>query len=348
MANLNSTLINGNLRVTNDINTSNLITNNLEADSLNVSSLDVSGNTNIDGALSFKNVIKLDHDSSSASLRIRTQNRQIVMIDNARDDNTWSHVNFNTASFPYQTDRNVASEQWAQENFYSLNGGTLNGTILFNQSGNGIQFASEGSDILKICSTVNGSNSNILFYAADDDQDGFIFRLNKYQVGDIDIMDIHNTGVTIGQTKHNVPLTVNGNATFAGSSVTLKCPIIIDSGTFNNNGNVFLQITDDYGLMDAGNFSVGFKALGTGVSNLKFRFMNTSNTSFDYTFPTQTGTIALTSNLNGYATQSWVTGRGYITSSALNGYATQSWVKSSGQKYSMSFSNDTLTITENF
>ena len=31
---------------------------------------------------------------------------------------------------------------------------------------------------------------------------------------------------------------------------------------------------------------------------------------------------------NGYATQQWVTNRGYLTSSALNGYATQSWVNS--------------------
>lgn len=32
----------------------------------------------------------------------------------------------------------------------------------------------------------------------------------------------------------------------------------------------------------------------------------------------------------GYATQSWVTQQGYITSSALNGYATQSWVQQQG------------------
>lgn len=34
--------------------------------------------------------------------------------------------------------------------------------------------------------------------------------------------------------------------------------------------------------------------------------------------------------LTGYATESWVTGRGYITSAALNGYATQSWVQQQG------------------
>lgn len=41
----------------------------------------------------------------------------------------------------------------------------------------------------------------------------------------------------------------------------------------------------------------------------------------------------LTTALTGYATESWVTGKGYITSSALNGYATESWV--SGKNYAV-------------
>jgi hypothetical protein len=44
---------------------------------------------------------------------------------------------------------------------------------------------------------------------------------------------------------------------------------------------------------------------------------------------TQT-TAATTPNLTGYATQSWVTSQGYITSSALAGYATESWVGGQG------------------
>ena len=35
-------------------------------------------------------------------------------------------------------------------------------------------------------------------------------------------------------------------------------------------------------------------------------------------------------SLSGYATQSWVLGKNYITSDALSGYATQSWVNSQG------------------
>ena len=36
----------------------------------------------------------------------------------------------------------------------------------------------------------------------------------------------------------------------------------------------------------------------------------------------------ITSSLSGYATEQWVTNKGYLTSSSLNGYATQTWVES--------------------
>lgn len=40
--------------------------------------------------------------------------------------------------------------------------------------------------------------------------------------------------------------------------------------------------------------------------------------------------IALSTYLNNYATQSWVEGKGYLTSASLNGYATQNWVNQQG------------------
>ena len=47
----------------------------------------------------------------------------------------------------------------------------------------------------------------------------------------------------------------------------------------------------------------------------------------DYYTKTQTDS-KITSSLSGYATESWVTNKGYLTSSSLNGYATQTWVES--------------------
>ena len=48
--------------------------------------------------------------------------------------------------------------------------------------------------------------------------------------------------------------------------------------------------------------------------------------------PTFTGTVTIPAgaSISGYATQSYVTSQGYITSSALTGYATQSYVTSQG------------------
>lgn len=56
------------------------------------------------------------------------------------------------------------------------------------------------------------------------------------------------------------------------------------------------------------------------------------------------GTIVIGNNsitpvtsLSGYATQSWVSQQGYLTSSALNGYATQTWVNQQGFLTSVAF-----------
>lgn len=57
-------------------------------------------------------------------------------------------------------------------------------------------------------------------------------------------------------------------------------------------------------------------------------------------------------SLSGYATESWVLGKNYITSSALSGYATQSWVNSQGYATASSLKvvsdklNDFLTGTD--
>ncbi len=44
-------------------------------------------------------------------------------------------------------------------------------------------------------------------------------------------------------------------------------------------------------------------------------------------------------SLAGYATETWVTGKGYLTSSSLTGYATQTWVENKGYALSSSLGN---------
>ena len=49
-------------------------------------------------------------------------------------------------------------------------------------------------------------------------------------------------------------------------------------------------------------------------------------------------------SLSGYATETWVTNKGYITSAALNGYATQAWVEA--KKYLTAIPSEYVTETE--
>lgn len=49
-------------------------------------------------------------------------------------------------------------------------------------------------------------------------------------------------------------------------------------------------------------------------------------------------------DLSGYATEDWVTGRGYITDAALTGYATQAWVE--GKNYLTAVPDEYVTSTE--
>lgn len=63
-------------------------------------------------------------------------------------------------------------------------------------------------------------------------------------------------------------------------------------------------------------------------------------------YDAQTKNISI--NLSAYATQSFVTSQGYITSSALAGYATESWVTSQGYAYESSLGNYALLSGANF
>ena len=55
---------------------------------------------------------------------------------------------------------------------------------------------------------------------------------------------------------------------------------------------------------------------------------------------------AITTALNGYATQSWVQSQGYLTNASLNGYATQSWVNSQNYVNSATLTNNYYTSAQ--
>ena len=84
----------------------------------------------LDGSISFKfNDVSIMHDDGWYNhLKFRTDERGIS-IEDYSVENSWSHIFFGQDSFPYTSDRNVASEEWISENFVKK-GETNDGNII--------------------------------------------------------------------------------------------------------------------------------------------------------------------------------------------------------------------------
>ena len=101
--------------------------------------IDSDGGT-MNGSLSFSatgssntSIIKQDTDPNSA-LQIasysKLRNVREFTITKPGEDNTWTHVQFKTSSFPYGGDIGVASENWVNDNFLSKTSVSVSGTTL--------------------------------------------------------------------------------------------------------------------------------------------------------------------------------------------------------------------------
>lgn len=130
-------------------------------------------------------------------------------------------------------------------------------------------------------------------------------------------------GVTIGSNKHkfyekdgvlwlegDIAIT-GGITTYATENVdvsTIMDGVVVDEITITKGDNNVLRVKD------AGvGSSFDENAMWSALASSSDKQINKSH---------------LTTALTGYATETWVTEKGYITSSALNGYATESWVTS--------------------
>lgn len=145
--------------------------------------------------------------------------------------------------------------------------------------------------------------------------DPLSFFVGEEMVGDIlklfaPIYD-KSDGTTVIGIQAKYPMMVAGGVTmYSGSPLTpsdIFKGLVLDPNTLKWNEKGQLTV-------------IG----GTGSDfneSLMWTLLNNATTE-------QINKSHLTTALTGYATESWVTGKGYITSSALNGYATESWVTS--------------------
>lgn len=114
---------------------------------------------------------------------------------------------------------------------------------------------------------------------------------------------------------------------------------LLDWFGVDDNGNVFVKENRSFYTL-----SGGISANGAGVSGgsggsyslSELIDVELSNLAagqllkYDGTHWINFDQSEITPDLTGYATESWVTGKGYITASALVGYATESWVNEQG------------------
>lgn len=70
--------------------------------------------------------------------------------------------------------------------------------------------------------------------------------------------------------------------------------------------------------------------VGAGVLTIKMNGSSKGTFSANATAAVEIDLGTVVTSLSGYATESWVTNKGYITSAALSGYATETWVTNKG------------------
>lgn len=135
-------------------------------------------------------------------------------------------------------------------------------------------------------------------------------------------------GITIGSNKHKFyekdgVLWLEGDIAITGG-ITTYATENVDVSTIMDGVAV-----DEITITKGSDNVLRIKNAGAGSSFDENSMWSALASSSDK----QINKSHLTTALTGYATEIWVTEKGYITSSALNGYATESWV--SGKNYAV-------------
>ena len=186
-----------------------------------------------------------------------------------------------------------------------------------------------GSDIWKIYTKeIDTSKSDFIIEVGDDMDERILCRQTYWNEGrsprEITLMgysgeqrfiDVYINGIRLHKTADGV-LTLEGNLAVTGgitayaidpvSASTIMDAVAVDGITIKKENNVLKAVAGAGSSFDE-------NAMWSALASSSDKQINKSH---------------LTTALTGYATEIWVTEKGYITSSALNGYATESWVTS--------------------
>ena len=122
--------------------------------------------------------------------------------------------------------------------------------------------------------------------------------------------------------------TIGGGSTGTLSSIGLVMPagFSVSPSTLTADGSFTVSFSSGYALPLVSDVDKGVTAYGWG-NHASAGYLTSSDLA-GYATESWVGQqgFLTSSDLNGYATESWVGQQGFLTSSDLNGYATESWV----------------------
>lgn len=198
------------------------------------------------------------------------------------------------------------------------------------------------SNLSTTVGTIAGNLSSLTgrVSTAEDTIKGHTSSINKA------VADIAANAKNISTNATNITTVANRVKTLEALGFVLKDGYIYTEKTIVSKGEIISGRRASGSSTDVG---------GGGISSITAQMIADALGYIPYSSANPAGYItnsalngyAKTSDipsLSGYATETWVTNKGYITSAALNGYATQAWVE--GKKYLTAIPSEYVTETK--
>ena len=155
--------------------------------------------------------------------------------------------------------------------------------------------------------------------------------LSAYMAKAANLSDVDNAAAA----RQNLGGTAVGTALFTAESAA-AARTALNVGATGDNLFQAASASGARSTLGAGTTGTNIFTANSGSEVLSFMGISASTAELNWmdgvtsSVQAQLNSKLESSDLSGYATESYVTSRGYITSSALTGYATQSWVTSQG------------------
>lgn len=276
-------------------------------------------------------------DSSNSSVSLSGQTLTVKINGTSQSlTNTWRSIQNNLISSS-TTDSLSAYQGYLLANGSArdntklpLAGGTLTGNLYFSNTDTafkGIYGTMGGNDYWRIGGSATASDQGYLEIATSDNGDEPIY-VRQYNWSEDGMWTNIKRTLTLLDSNGNtiIPGSVTANSYSTSNYVKIGDAYL----TYDSTNNA-IRVSKNADGTGAANFYAlgGVSALGAGSSGSGGSGVDMTTVWAALNNPTteQINASHLSTALNGYATQSWVQGQGYLTShQSLANYATKTWV----------------------